>query len=50
MKVKATKVGFYDKYRRPGDVFEIKNASELGSWMEKVKAPAKPKAKAKIKE
>ena len=53
MKVKAIKNGFYDMYRRPGDVFNIKDKSVFSkNWMEVVeqpKATAKPKATAEPK-
>lgn len=50
MQVKATKAGFYGKRRATGEEFCIKDETELGSWMELVKAPVKAKkAPAKIK-
>ena len=34
IKVKAKVLGYYgSQRRRPGDIFEIKNESERGSWM-----------------
>ena len=42
MKVITTKVGFYGKLRKVGEVFDIKSKKELGSWMKLVKAE-KPK-------
>jgi hypothetical protein len=49
MKVKATKIGFYGKLRKVGEVFTIKDEKELGSWMEEVKELKKVKAKAEKK-
>ncbi len=42
--VKATKEGYYGRYRVPGDTFEVANARHVGSWMERLdqQAPAKP--------
>lgn len=36
IKVKATSMGYFGALRHPGDVFEIKNAKQLGSWMERI--------------
>lgn len=33
MKVKATKKGFYGRFRKIGDIFDINSEKELGSWM-----------------
>ena len=49
MKVKATKIGFYGKLQRVGEVFIIKDEKELGSWMEEVKEVKKVKTKVSIK-
>lgn len=39
IKVKATQVGFYVSYRKPGDVFDIKDKEAFSvNWMETVKA------------
>lgn len=50
VKVKATGVGYYnDTLRKIGDVFEIQDRKELGSWMQvqedqkRVEKPAKVK-------
>jgi len=46
MKVKAIAVGFYGRYRRVGDEFEISNQKLFSKkWMRKL-PEAKPKAKA----
>lgn len=49
MRVKAKKLGFYGKLRNPNEEFNIESKDQLGSWMEEVKQPAKPKAQAKPK-
>lgn len=41
MKVEAIKAGYYGRYRKPGDIFEIKSASDLGRWMK----PLEPEPK-----
>lgn len=41
MKVEAIKAGFYGCYRKPGDIFEIKSASDLGRWMKPLEAEPK---------
>ncbi len=39
MKVRAKRMGYYGVARiREGEVFEIKDEQELGSWMEKVES------------
>ena len=51
--VRATALGFYDGgRRRPGDVFEVRSESELGSWMERLPQPTEsaPPAKGKAKD
>lgn len=47
MKVRATKLGYYDhRRRREGDVFEIHSEKAFSKlWMEKVGAPAQAPAK-----
>lgn len=52
IKVKATQMGYYeDALRNPGDVFEIYEESELGSWMERLDGKVNPhKRKLNIKE
>jgi len=50
MEVRATKPGYFDRYRAEGDLFEVPDGAK-GSWFEpteaKAKAPAKDGAKAK---
>lgn len=42
IRVKAIALGFYDNMRRrKGEVFEIKNESEMGKWMKKMKPEVK---------
>lgn len=39
--VRATRFGYHgNRRRRPGDVFEIGDREQLGSWMEPVEAEA----------
>jgi hypothetical protein len=46
IRVRATRKGQYDGQRiRPGVEFQIKDLSELGSWMERLDKPG-PKKKA----
>ena len=51
MKVKAIANGFFGKYRRSGDEFEIENIKQFSEkWMKKLETPkAKPKAQAQAK-
>ena len=56
IKVKAIKNGFFGKYRRPGDKFEIDSEQQFSKiWMVKVELPkpevkvTEPKAKSKVK-
>jgi hypothetical protein len=42
IRVKAMALGFYDnRRRRKGEVFEIKDESEMGKWMKKMKPEVK---------
>jgi len=42
IRVKAMDLGFYDNRRwRKGDIFEIKNESEMGRWMKRMKPETK---------
>lgn len=46
IKVKATQMGYYqDALRHPGEVFEIYEESELGSWMERLDGKENPTAR-----
>ncbi len=49
--VKATKEGYYGRYRVPGDTFEVAHARHVGSWMERLdqQAPAKPPKQSSVK-
>ena len=50
MEVRATTQGYYSTLRHEGEVFNIKDDSHLGSWMEAVlQANTKTKAKPKKK-
>lgn len=42
MKVRATKNGYFIKLREAGDVFDVEDKVQLGSWME-VLEEEKPK-------
>jgi hypothetical protein len=42
IRVQATKRGIYKGMREPGEVFEVNDESELGSWMEVVKGEPRP--------
>jgi hypothetical protein len=46
MKVRATKNGYFIKLREVGDVFDVEDKAQLGSWME-VLEEEKPKRAAK---
>jgi hypothetical protein len=46
MKVRATKNGYFIKFREVGEEFEIDSKQQLGSWME-VLEEEKPKRAAK---
>ena len=37
MEVKATRKGFYGKFRKEGEVFKISKKEDLGSWMTEIK-------------
>jgi hypothetical protein len=48
MEVRATSQGYYSTLRHEGEVFNIKDETHMGSWMEAVqhaKTKAKPKKK-----
>lgn len=49
--VKATKEGYYGRYRVPGDTFEVAHVGHVGSWMERLnqQAPTKPPMKPGVK-
>lgn len=63
IKVKALSLGYYGNFRRrPGVVFEIKDMSEMGKWMqvldepkevieivEEIKEEVKPKPRSRAK-
>lgn len=50
MKVRATKPGVFRIRRRPGDVFDVPEGTNLGSWLEEVKEgeEQKPRKKRKV--
>ena len=48
MKVKALKDGYFIQYRNAGEIFEIEEKQQLGSWMELLEEE-KPKRVAKKK-
>lgn len=43
MQVKATAVGYFETVRREGDIFEIEDETQLGSWMVVIEERTKPK-------
>lgn len=46
LKVVASKVGFYDSYRNPGDVFFVEPDYKSSSWFTPVDADKKPEGDA----
>lgn len=43
MKVRATQEGFYQKYREPGDEFEVEKHMFSDVWMEKIETRGRKK-------
>lgn len=49
-KVKATGVGYYnDTLRKIGDIFEVQDRKELGSWMQVQEEPKRVEKPVKVK-